>query len=250
MKKMISGGLPLKVVKPVQTLVALTVTAALSSCGLISNVIGEQPINDPFHVDNQEVDIILSAESPAANLAVQAKGEQGTSFTFSDQDFDLRGFGGDYIKSEVGLAPQVIVTKPAAGTFPESFTITNMSATLTLSDEGGEGGAARSAVTTSTVEGALRFNKRATCTDLDVSCGYTYDEASGVALASVLELALGLDPNTDDDLREAIKIIQLAEENSPNTATVAFAVTTDSNPDLAGSTLTVTLKEGKSVVKL
>ena len=232
-----------------QTLATLTFTAALSGCGLISNVIGPQPISDPFHVDNQEVAIVLSAESPAASLAVQAKGEQGTSFTFADQDFDLRGFGGDYIKSEVGLAPQVTVTKPVSGTFPESFTITNMSATLVLSDEGGEGGATRSAVTTSTAKGALKFNK--TCAGLDlVECDYIYDEASGVELASVLELALGLEPNTDDDLREAIQIIQLADENSPNTATVAFAVTTDSDPDLAGSTVTVTLKEGKSVVKL
>ncbi len=236
--------------KLIQPLTALTVAAALSGCGLISNVIGEQTINDPFNIDNQKVDIMLSAEGSAANLAVQAVGQEGTTFTFPDEDFSLRGFGGDYIKSEVGLEPTVTVSKPVAGTYPETFTVTDMTATLTLSDEGGEDGATRTVTAASTLGGDLIFNKRETCTDTDLSCGYTYDETSGVTLANALLLQLGVDPDTNDDLREAIKIIQFADENSDNTATVTFEMTTGSTPDLAGSTITLTLKEGKSVVKL
>lgn len=234
----------------IRPLTAFTVAAALSGCGLISNVIGEQAINDPFNIDNREVDIILRAEGSAANLAVQAVGQEGASFAFPDEDFDLRGFGGDYIKSEVGLEPTVTVSKPLAGTHPETFTVTDMEATLTLSDKGGEGGATRTVTATSTLDGDLTFNRRETCTGADVSCGYTYDEASGVRLANALLLQLGVDPDTDDDLKEAIQIIQLDGENSPNTATLSFTVTTNSTPDLAGSTITLTLKEGKSVVKL
>ena len=241
----------MKAAKPVPTLCALTLTALLSSCGLISNIIGEQTINDPFNIDNRRVGIALSAEGSDAGLAVQATGQEGTTFTFPDEDFSLRGFGGDYIKSEVGLEPTVTVSRPVAGTYPDTFTVTTMTATLTLSDEGGEGGAARTVTTTSTLDGDLVFNKRETCTDIDVSCGYTYDEAkSGAVLARALLLQLGVDPDTNDDLKEAIKIIQLADENSTNTATVTFELMTDSTPDLAGSILTVTLKEGKSVVKL
>lgn len=233
----------------VQASAALVVTAALSGCGLVSNIIGERSINDPFGVDNQEVGIALTSEENA-NLAVQAEGEEGTSFTFADEDFSLRGFEGDYIKSEIGFTPTVRVSKPLTESYPESFTIDSMSATLTLSDEGGANGATRTVTTTSTLDGALTFERRATCTDVDLSCGYTYDEASGVDLAKALLLELGVAKGTDVDLREAIRIIQLDGEGTPNTATVSFAVTTDSNPDLAGSILSVTLKEGKSVVKL
>ena len=239
----------MKANKLVQPLTTLTIAAALSGCGLLSNIIGEREIGDPFGLDNQEVVILLSAEGSAANLSVQAEGQEGTSFTFPDEDFDLRGFGGDYIKSEVGLDPTVTVAKPI-GSYPETFTVTDMSVTLTLSDEGGEDGATRSVETTSALDGDLVFTKRATCTDADLSCGYTYDEASGVDLAAALLLELGVDPSTDAALERAIQIIQLDGENSPNTATVSFAVTTDSTPDLAGSTVTITLKEGKSVVKL
>ena len=180
----------MKRVKPIRTLTALAVTTALSGCGLISNIIGEQTIDDPFGIDNQRVAVVMAEES-AAGLAVQAKGQEGTTFTFADEDFSLRGFGGDYIKSEVGLEPTVTVSKPTGG-YPETFTVTGMTATLVLSDEGGEGGAERSVTTTSTLEGDLVFNRRDTCTDADRSCGYTYDETSGVELASALLLELGL----------------------------------------------------------
>ena len=246
---MSSGGTPLNATRHVRVLTALSITALLSGCGLLSNVIGEREIPNPFGVNNREVSITLASEGSAAGLAVQAEGTKGTSFTFSDQNFNLLGFEGDYIKSEVGFAPGVTLSRPAAGTYPSSFTVTKMSVTLMLSDDGVNGDA-RTVTTTSTLDGALTFGKRATCTNLDLSCGYTYDEASSGTLTNALLLELGTTAATDSDLARAIRIIQLDGDDTPNTVTLTFALTTDSTPDLAGSTLEVTLKEGKSVVKL
>ncbi len=235
--------------KIIQPLTALTVAATLSGCGLISNIIGEQTINDPFGIDNQKVSIALS-ENAAANLAVQAEGAEGTTFTFDDQDINMHGFGGDYIKSEIGFAPKATVSKPLGPEgYPSEFTVTDMTVTLTLSDEGGEGGAERTVETMSTLDGNLIFDKGADCAPTNLSCDYTYDETSGVVLAKALLLELGVKKETDEKLKKAIEIIRLEGEASPNTATVTFEVTTASDPDLAGSTITVTLKEGKSVFK-
>ena len=247
MERLSEVFLNMNTIKPTQFLTLLSVALLLSACGLISNIIGERQISNPFSLDGQRVPIVMEENG----LAVQAEGGEGHSFSFDDRDFDLRGFGGDYIKSEIGFAPQVMVTRPLTGNYPASFTMSDMSMTFTLSDE--QGGGARSVTTVSELGSALTFD-RGTCSNLELNCLYLYDEssaeASGADLAKALTLTLGVAQGSDADLKEAIRIIQLDGDNTPNTGTLSFALTTDSTPDLAGSTLTITLREGKSVVKL
>ena len=67
--------------------------------------------------------VALFPEPVSPGVAPQAVDGGEVAMPFADQDFDLRGFGGDYLESEVGFDSTIEVSRPAASVHPPHMTL-------------------------------------------------------------------------------------------------------------------------------
>lgn len=219
----------------------LGIVLMISGCGLIARLIPPIEVTDPLALDGKRFDAEMTTPANlSASLGALAQGEASLAFTFEgDPDINLRGFNVGELLSEITSDAQMTLTRPTGG-FPDDFVVTAMSLNVTVTQEDG----AREVSLASEFSGNVPFAIDAACdTDTATSCSYTFsgDETD---IASVLLFVLEA---TGQDARELVNIVRTAGSHTVN---VTLGITTESNPDLENSTLTVTLRHVESSIKL
>lgn len=182
---------------------------AFAGCGLIST----PPINNPFQLDGKQTTINLVASQATGTANVTATFDDLTSLNLpanpSSFTYNLAISGVSF-----GAGCPAIIPSPINVT---------MSATLTVSDNGGTGNTQRSST-------ASANNIQFTITS----------SGSQVTVSNLTNGTLNLNVG---------QILPIIQNGGQNTAVLAAQITTVSTPDLAGCTLTITWGGGQGVLR-
>lgn len=183
---------------------------AFAGCGLISS----PPIDNPFQLNGKQTTINLGPSAAATGTAnVTATFEDLTNLNLPANP---SGFSYNLAISNVSFGAGC----PA--TIPSPINVT-MSATLTVSDNGGAGGAQRSST-------ASANNVQFTIT----SSGNQFTISN--LTNGTLNLNVG-------------QILPILQNGGQNTAVLEAQITTVSTPDLAGCAMTITWGGGQGVLR-
>ncbi|HEX7022171.1 MAG TPA: hypothetical protein VF171_04890 [Trueperaceae bacterium] len=225
----------MKAVKGLFAVAALMMV--LSACGLIGGIIGPQPITDPLGVDKLDTaSVDIGSVSPTAIGTLASFGSETVSATFDDIDpVDLRGFTPNQIVEKVGLTNTVTVSTADASTLPENFTLSGLTLDFILFDVSDPAGVTPDSVT---FDGSLAYAKdAASCTATDCSYTLTGNDIDLSALWTVV-------------VSNAAKAYALVTSGGMNTVQATLSLTTNSTPELAGSTITFDLQAGAATISV
>ncbi|GIW28594.1 MAG: hypothetical protein KatS3mg070_1957 [Meiothermus sp.] len=183
---------------------------AFAGCGLISS----PPINNPFGLDGLQTTINLGPSAAATGTAnVTATFEDLTNLNLPANP---SGFSYNLAISSVSFGTGCPATTPS----PINVT---MSATLTVSDNGGAGGAQRSSTASAN---SVQFTLTSSGSQVTV----------GNLTNGTLNLNVG-------------QILPILQNGGQNTAVLEAQITTVSTPDLAGCAMTITWGGGQGVLR-
>jgi len=220
-------------------LLALTLPLLMTSCGLVAAVVPPIALEDPFGVEGESITTEFGPTSAGAlSTLAESTANATAGRSFDDQELDLRGFSLARLNAAVGLDSNVVLSAPVGASYPETFTITGVSATAKVSDD-----INGSAEMTIDNEVSLTFKKSARCETL--SCDYSFTGE----LADIKE-AIQISETDRSKLASFVKIIRLDGRNSRNEGRFSLSVTADSEPSLDGFKATFKLRSGESSIKL
>lgn len=220
-------------------LLALTLLLLMTSCGLVAAVVPPIELNDPFGVEGESITTeFAAANAGALGTLAESTAEASAGRSFADQELDLRGFSLARLNAAIGLDAKVTLSAPVGASYPETFTLTKISATAKVSDD--VNGTAEMTIENDV---NLQFTKSASCDAL--SCNYTF---SGER--DDLKAALQISETDRSKLAKFVKVIRLEGSNSQNRGGFTLSVTADSDPVLDGFKATFILRSGESNIKL
>jgi len=183
---------------------------AFVGCGLISS----PPIDNPFQLNGKQTTINLGPSAAATGTAsVTAIFDDLTNLNLPANP---TGFTYNLAISSVSFG------EGCPATIPSPISVT-MSATLTVSDNGGAGGAQRSSTATAN---NVQFTLTSSGTQVTV----------GNLTNGTINLNVG-------------QILPIIQNGGQNTALLAAQITTVSTPDLAGCAMTITWGGGQGVLR-
>ena len=117
---------------------AVSLAVALGACGLVSNFIPDQPLDNPMGVGGAELELAL--ESGDSDISVQAVSNvfsATASSSFANQAVDVpSGLEPSGFKEDIGIGKSFVLATLAPETdLPAALTLTNAALDLKVSDE-------------------------------------------------------------------------------------------------------------------
>ncbi len=197
----------------------LALALALGACGLIPPI----PVNDPLHLDGQQVTLEVGAT--ADSLAVQAlpaAGGTSAPVQFNDQDFGAPR-APTSLRVNGGFKPTATVK---ASNYPDTLTLSNIQLIVRLWDGAQSFEAAntnRRVEATASYLGSLTLNRNEACSDFAESCEYTFSNPNLLQGSLKLEL-------TGTNLSRALEIIETSPQPNFVEARVTLQVSGDPDP--------------------
>lgn len=220
-------------------LLALTLPLLMTSCGLVAAVVPPITLEDPFGVEGESITTEFGATTSAMSTLAESTAEATAGRSFDDQELDLRGFSLARLNAAIGLDGKVVLTAPSLeASFPDTFTLTHVSATAKVSDA--VNGSAEMNIENDI---NLPFTKDAGCVAL--SCDYSF---SGDL--EDIKNAIQISEGDRSKLASFVKIIRKDGANSKNEGSFTLSVTADSDPVLDGFKATFKLRSGDASIKL
>lgn len=212
----------------------------LAGCGVIAGLIPPIAVGDVLGASGQHVTTsAFQAVAGTASTQVQresvAQSQTSKQYSFPNQSFDLHGFSISALTSQLGVEPTVKLTRvDASKTFPASFTIDHLSATMTVSDENGSQSMSQSRSVNLTFQQDV-----SSCTS--TTCNYTY---AGTAQDLANALTVALTSADSSKIMNIVNIIRTGQQSN----TGDFQVTVTGSLNLAGFTATFTTTTTDGVV--